>query len=339
MTDTMVRFVSWRLGAAALLLALIAQVGSARDISPAPKGSFSVVALPDTQAYSDRLPEVFHAETQWIIDNLQTQRIVFVSHLGDIVDKNEPRQWANAVRAMSKLDGRIRYGLAVGNHDMKCAKGDATLFSAMFPAKHFKGNSWYGGQMKDNANSYQTFEAEGLEFVILHIECNAPDSVLKWVDGVLTANADRRAIISTHMFLGPLDRPKTAEAWFSAPKGVMKWRKCHGKAGNTPAQLWQKCFAKHKNVLLILCGDQSRSQTMHMTLTGASGNRVHVCLSDYREGYLRVYRFVPDANQIRVMTYSVTKRSLCKGTTIVKDESKHQFSLPYEMAASKPVGE
>jgi len=313
-------------------LGLLVSVAFGQEIPPAPAGTFSVVALPDTQAYSARTPAVFYSETQWVVDNLEAQRIVFVSHLGDIVDRNVPKQWAVAVRAMARLDGRVPYGLSVGNHDMKTATGDASLFSAMFPADHFKDRKWYGGQIKDNANSYQFFEAEGLRFVVLHLECNAPDDVLAWADGVLKAHADRRAIISTHMFLGPLAHPKTSRGWYDDPKGVMRWHKCHGKGGNSPTQLWAKRFSQHVNVFLILCGDQSRSQAMYLALKGKHGNVVHACMSDYREGYLRVYRFMPKANRIRVMTYSVTKRALCKGTGVVKDASKHQFTLDYDMS-------
>jgi len=325
--------VAGRLGIAAVCLCLLAGVALAAPIPPAPAGTFSVVAFPDTQAYSANQPEVFHAETQWVVDNVASQRIVFVTHLGDIVDRNVPKQWPVAIAAVRRLDGKVPYGLCVGNHDMKTATGDASLFRARFPAKHFGGRPWYGGQIKDNANSFQTFEAEGLKFVILHLECNAPDDVLAWADGVLKAHADRRAIVSTHMFLGPLARPKTKEGWYDDTKGVMRWHKCHGKAGNSPEKLWAKCFSKHKQIALILCGDQSRSQAMHMALKRVHGNVVHACLSDYREGYLRVYRFVPKANQIRVMTYSVTKRALCEGTRVVKDVAEHQFTLDYDMSS------
>ncbi len=312
-------------------LGLLAGVAFGEGVPPAPTGTFSVVAFPDTQAYSARQPAVFHAETQWVVDHLRAQRIVFVCHLGDIVDENIPKQWTVAKQAMARLDKKVPYGLVVGNHDMKTATGDASLFSSTFPAKRFAGCAWYRGQIKDNANSYQTFEAEGLKFVVLHLECNAPDDVLAWADSVLKRYADRRAIVATHMFLGPLERPKTKEGWYTDPKGVMRWHKCHGQAGNSPAQLWAKCFSKHKNVFLILCGDQSRTQAMHLALKGEDGHTVHACLSDYREGYLRVYRFIPKANQIRVMTYSPTKNALCEATSIVKDVSKHQFTLHYDM--------
>jgi len=174
-----------------------------------------------------------------------------------------------------------------------------------------------------------------MKFIILHLECNAPDKVLAWADEVLSKHADHRAIITTHMFLGPLEHPKTSQGWFTDPKGIMRWKKCHSEAGNTPRQLWDKCFKKHKNLFLILCGDQSRTQTMHMSLTGQHGNKVHACLSDYREGYFRVYRFIPENKRIEAMTYSATSAQLCTGTDIVKQEAEHQFVLTYDMTGPK----
>lgn len=298
---------------------------------PAPEGTFSIIALPDTQAYSANDPKTFNAITQWIVDHQADQRIAFVSHVGDIVNENIPKEWAVAVQAMAKLDGKIPYAFSVGNHDMKCAEGDAALFSASFPADHYKDRPWYGGQIKNNANSFQRLEAQGLKFLILHLECNAPDKVLAWADQVIADHPDRRVIITTHMFLGPLDRPKDARGWYDAPKGVMQWQKCHRDSGNTPKQLWEKCFQKHKNLFLILCGDQSRSQAMHLPLQGKHGNTVHACLSDYREGYFRIYRFTPAKNEIRVMTFSPTLNKLCTGTNLVPDEAKHQYRLNYDM--------
>jgi len=42
---------------------------------------FTVVVLPDTQYYSDHYPEIYEAQTQWIADNRDKERIVFVTHL------------------------------------------------------------------------------------------------------------------------------------------------------------------------------------------------------------------------------------------------------------------
>ena len=111
---------------------LWAQYGLAADLflDPAPEGTFSLIVIPDTQGYrgagtkaqpksTDEVTNVaFDTQTRWIVENLQPQRVVFVSHVGDIVDKNVPEQWAVARRCMDRLHGAVPYGIAPGNHDM-----------------------------------------------------------------------------------------------------------------------------------------------------------------------------------------------------------------------------
>ncbi len=322
---------------ALLCLAAAAGPAGAEPLPALPEGAFSLVALPDTQAYSAKQPEVFEAEIQWILDHLEDQRIVFVSHLGDVVDKNSKSgQWDVAERCMKMLDGRVPYGLCVGNHDMVGAKGDSSNFQARFPESHFSGRPWYGGAYKNNANSWQTFSAGGMDFLIVHLECNAPDDVLVWAGQVLDSHPKHRAIVSTHMYLGPAAKPEKPEDYYAAPKGRMRWKKCHGAAGNTPQQMWEKRFRHHENLFLILCGDQSRTQTMRQDATGVAGNTVHELCSDYREGYFRVYRFVPGENRIDVFTYSPTLGKRCDGTTLVPERERHEFSLPYAMDEVPP---
>lgn len=303
----------------------------AAELGPAPEGSFSIVVLPDTQTYASVKPKIFHAETQWIVDNLDRQRIRFVSHVGDIVDRNVPEQWQVAREAMDRLHGKVPYGFSVGNHDMVGSTGDCSLFQEYFAASRFDEFPWYASNYKNNANSAQLFSAEGLDFVIVHLECNAPDDTLAWADRVLEEFSARRAIVTTHMYLGPLDRPTTAEGWFDDPKGRMLWKKCHGSRGNSPEEMWQKCFRKHENLLLVLCGDQSRTQAMRRTVEGAGGNMVHEVLSDYHDGSLRLCRFLPDKDVIEFRTYRPHQDVLCDGTKIVPDPDEHQFRLPYSM--------
>jgi len=305
---------------------------AAEPVPPLPDGAFSIVALPDTQAYSAGSPETFDAEVQWILDNRDAQRIRFVTHVGDIVDDNgSPKEWDVAKRSMRKLHGAVPYGLAVGNHDMVRATGDCSNFLKVFPESLFEEFPWYGAAYKNNANSWQVFSAAGMDFIIVHIECNAPDGVLAWAGSVLAEHPTRRAIITTHMYLGPLDNPQQPEDYYDAPKGRMRWKKCHGAAGNTPQQMWDKRFRKHPNLFLILCGDQSRTQALYQRATGDAGNAVHEVLSDYRGGNLRVYRFVPANDEVEVFTYSPTAQTLCDATTIVPQRSRHQFSFPYDM--------
>ena len=302
----------------------------ADEPSPAPEGSFSFVVLPDTQAYcTQKTSFYFEAEINWILEHRHTQNIVFVSHVGDIVgDYESDAEWDVARRNILRLSGTLPFGLSVGNHDM-LSSGESTKFQEAFPASLFKDRDWYGGQIRNNANSYQLISAVGRRFLILHLECNAPDDVLTWASDVLERHSDRLAMITTHMYLGPRDQPRKPRDYFDAPKGRMEWHKTHGESGNTPQQMWEKCFSRYRNVFLICCGDQSRTQAIHRTVKGRHGNPVHECLSDYRGGYLRIYRFEPSEQRIRVMTYSPYQQKLCDGTDIVPDVSRHQFTLGY----------
>lgn len=335
-----------------LLISISGTQIEAEELQAAPENSFTIVVIPDTQRYLGEAtkitPEstepltnpVFDRWTDWIEENLEQQRIAFVSHVGDIVDKNNREQWALAKRMMDKLHGKVPYGITVGNHDMK-STGDSSLFQEVFPKSRFEGFDWYAGCFEktgesaaisgNNANSVQLFEAGGLKFVCLHLECNAPDDVLHWADSILEKYADRRAIITTHMDLGPREKPTTSREYYSLPKGRMVWKKMHGVRGNTSQQMWDKCFSKHENLFLICSGDQSRTQAYRLDSTGDHGNIVHALLSDYGSEGLRAMRFLPAKNQIEVRTWDPIKERLCESTKIVPEREQHQFTLDYQM--------
>ncbi|QIF05409.1 metallophosphoesterase [Roseimicrobium sp. ORNL1] len=330
----------------------------ADPLDAAPEGSFSIVVIPDTQGYlgqgTKRTPDstdpvtnpVFDNHVRWITENLKSQRIVFVSHVGDIVDKNNKNEWAVARNCLDVLHGKVPYSLTVGNHDMK-GSGDSTLFQKHFGAERFREFPWYGGAFEptrptpefsgNNANSYQLFSAEGVDFIHLSLECNAPDDVLAWADALLTKHANRRALITTHMDLGILEEPKTKEGFIHDPKGRMRWTKNHGKRGNTAEQMWDKLYRKHENLGFIFCGDQSRCTAMKLESKGDHGNTVHSYLSDYTSsGPLRIYRFLPKENRVQVITYDTTLNEVTTTTEYVKDKAEHQFSVPYQLTPASP---
>jgi 3',5'-cyclic AMP phosphodiesterase CpdA len=350
----------WVVGFSLVLALATALVQGAEErLSPAPEGSFSLVVIPDSQAYRGRGTKAepkseapvtnaaLEAQVKWIVDNLPSQRIVFVSHVGDLVDRNVAEQWEVARRVMDRLHGRVPYAIAPGNHDLK-ASGDASLFQHYFPASRFAGFAWYGGTIEapagqandgNNANSFQLFSAGGLRFVFLHLTCNAPDDVLRWADEVLRRHADRRALVTTHMGLGPVERPKATADFTASPKGRMQWKKIHGQRGNTPQQMWDKCFRRHANLFLIFSGDQSRTQAMRTTTPNDAGRSVYELLSDYGltgpngDPVLRVCRFLPGKNRIEVSTVDPLSSVLCTGTKLVPNRAEHQFALDYAMSS------
>lgn len=319
---------------------------------PPPPGAFTIVVLPDSQAYvglgakrsplsrSDVVNLPFDAETRWIADNIRTQQIVFVTHVGDIVDDSRHAEWRVARTALDRLHGVVPYALAVGNHDME-NDGDASLFQRYFGADRFAGFAWYGGTYEpertaqnisgNNVNSFQLFSAGGLDFIHLGLECNAPDDVVAWADALLRRYADRLALITTHMDLGPLQKPRVPEEFVTAPKGRMQWLKIHGARGNTPAQLWEKLYRRHANLRFVFSGDQSRTQAMRISARGDAGNTVHALMSDYGSlGPLRLVRFDPAGGRVEILTYDPLRGALVETTSLVPAPAEHRFVLPLE---------
>src|SRR5919108_3060189 len=86
-------------------------------------GDFTVIALPDTQNYSEFYPHIFNSQTEWIIRNKSALNIKFVLGLGDIVNNgSDIAQQQNADAAVRTLDAAgVPYLLALGNHDYKSA--------------------------------------------------------------------------------------------------------------------------------------------------------------------------------------------------------------------------
>jgi len=333
------------------VLCLLSPLGAAaqlasQNLDAAPEGTFTIAVIPDTQRYlgpgsgredesGERRNPAFQSRTAWLAANLDAQRVVFVTHTGDIVDKNEHWLWRIARHNMDRLHGRIPYGLSVGNHDMVRDTGDCGLFQEYFGAERFTGEPWYGGTYEgrqaktygNNANSFQLFSAGGLDFIIVHLECNAPDNVLEWAGRVLEKHRNRMAIVSTHMYLGGIEK-KGADQ----PQGRMRWKKVHEERGNTPQQLWEKSFSKQPNLFLILCGDQSASISYRQTSRGENENLVHEILTDYprnadESDWVRLLRFYPGERRIKVFTYSPAQDGLCASIGHVTDLAGHQFEL------------
>jgi hypothetical protein len=135
-----------------ILVACCTSVVLADDVgfTSTPAGSFTIAVIPDTQAYRGRDTKsdptsdedvrnpIFQTITDWIAKNREQQNIVFVSHVGDIVDKNVPEQWAVARQCMDRIHGVIPYGMTVGNHDM-VSSGDSSLFQILRSA-HLESN-------------------------------------------------------------------------------------------------------------------------------------------------------------------------------------------------------
>ena len=283
-------------------------------------GDFTIAVLPDTQFYSRDYPQIFQAQTDWIIASRAKLNIVYVAQLGDLVDggDNLPEQWFAATNALYRLESPkltglpdgIPYGVVPGNHDHH---GGIKNYNRWFSPEHFAGHKYYGGHFgADNRNHFDRFSAGAMDFVAVYVDFNShtdPEmnypALDEWSRGVLQANAGRRAIVVTHDLLA------VSGDW--DPRGKAIYKNLRG------------CT----NLFLMLAGHNHGEARRADTFEGRT---IHTGLSDYQSmtnggnGFLRLYQFSPEHNVIRVKTYSPWVNQYLTNAA-------SQFEIPYAMEA------
>jgi len=281
-----------------------------REFSTGTGEDFTIIALPDTQHYSENYPAIFTAQTQWIVDNKDALNIVYVAHEGDIVDiETDITQWENADASMSLLEDPITtgltdgipYGILPGNHDMPTDN-----YNIYFGVSRFEGRSYYGGHYgTTNNNNYTFFSASGIDFIVINLEFDPGTAELDWADALLKTYSDYQAIVVSHSIIS------TDNSWTT--------------------QVIYTELQDNPNLFLMLCGHMHITDGAGMrTETGENGNTIYILLSDYQNypnggnGYLRIMRFSPEDDKIYVQTYSPTLDGYLT-------DPENEFELDYEM--------
>lgn len=271
------------------LLALTAMLPACRSAGPQP---FSVVVIPDSQCYAMQFPGIFYEHMDWVRDNIEKENVVFVTHVGDIVYGSHDNQWQVADKAMSKIDGLVPWGVAVGNHDYdNNATQDTTTFARYYGPKRFKGRPWYGGGTEDGQCSYQFFEGAGQRFMIMHLPYNPNGKSLAWAKDVLEAHPGIPAIVTTHSYLRPT---RGGAANLSGHARVVK----------------KRLIDKHSQIFMVICGHIHSDAPLYRTDKNDAGGTVVSLLADFQggqwggDGWLVILTFEPATNNIHVRTYS-----------------------------------
>lgn len=289
--------------------------------------TFSIVVLPDTQKYSESNPSVFCAQTKWIVDNMHKKNIVFVSHVGDVVEhwKFKPKEWEAASNCMSALDGKIPYNVVPGNHDTDTGSRASgfNAYNSYFPASRYTSYSWYKGNRKENANSYQMLRIWGIDFLFIGLEIEPSNNTLDWAANILREHPDAYTAITTHKYLpdGGLERDKKRE---------------YSEDGNTGEQIWKKIIEKNCSVKLVWSGHfHADDGEAFLASTNNCGYKVYQTMQDYQgrdeggNGKLRIYTFNPNKRTVKVQTYSPVTN-----TYEVDSSSDFEFPFMFEYSGS-----
>jgi len=213
-----------------ITIVLISEAQQKKYVPPAlsDSNSWSMIILPDPQTYQKfaRNQPIFELMTAWIADNIENLNIQLVICTGDLVNQNEminpngtnadqpsKSQWEAVARSFNRLDGKVPYMLAAGNHDYGYNNISIrrTNYNKYFPIdKNFLTQKGIR-EVALNAEEVPTLEnavyefasPNGKKFLLLNLEFAPRDTILQWAKAVLAKKKyqNHTVILLTHSYL------------------------------------------------------------------------------------------------------------------------------------------
>lgn len=274
--------------------------------------SFAIVILPDTQVYSLTYPEIFTCQTTWIAEHKDELKLAFVLHEGDITHTRTAAEWQNASTSMEVLDAaNVPYAIVMGNHDLPGeSPRNASLFNTYFPVSRYSGRPTFGGVYEPGhmENSWHTFTAGGIDWLVFAFEFGPRDAVLSWANGIIANHPHHRIMMVTHAYMYDDDtRLGDGDSWNPNNYAYCSSYDCTCNDGE---ELWNNFVKLHKNMTFAFSGHVLHDGAGKRVDAGNNGNLVYQMLANYQmntnggDGFLRIVKCFPESGNVTVESYS-----------------------------------
>jgi hypothetical protein len=244
---------------------------------------FMIVALPDTQVYSEEGNIGFRKQVEWVLANRQASNIVFVTHLGDVVDNGtDTNQWANAMNALNPLlaQSTLPFSIVRGNHD------EPSFFLANVSPSVTTNKPWFVAASDSGLSQAQLIFVENACMLHIGFEKDPTTDELAWANSLLQ-NPNLSClpvIVSTHDYIDGSGQSPTGR------------------------YIWDQFVKTNAMVFMVLNG---HTHTEYALVNHNAANRpVYQMLSDYQDranagnGLMRLISINPTAGTIAVKTFS-----------------------------------
>ena len=339
-----------------ILALLLAATASAQRTTGVPQipvyptledaGSFTMIMIPDPQSYTKFAANqpLFDLQTAWIAQNIEPLNIKAALFTGDMVEHNGKQikaalpnpyngdqtgrqQWEAVSRALSRLDNRLPYVVAQGNHDI----GHITATSRHSLAPEFirpERNIAFEKCLVETCENFEgvhTMENSAYEFkdenwgniLVITTEFAPRDEVIDWAKKLVDSEKykDHKVILLVHSWLNTAGERITSEGYTLRP--------C-----NWSESAWQKLVYPSKNICLVLCGHTGDAPKITNGIESnykvsssfridkaADGRDIPQMMFNSQAGdgewngnggdcWLRILEFKPDGKTIGVRTFS-----------------------------------
>ena len=311
------------------------------------EGAFSMILVPDPQSYTKFAANqpLFDLQTAWIAQNIDRLNIKAALFTGDMVEQNGKQislplpnpyngdqtgrqQWEAVSRALSRLDNRLPYVVAQGNHDIgHITATDRHSLAPEFirPERNIKFEkclvstcpNWEGVHTMENS-AYEFIDKAWGKILVITFEFAPRDEAIEWAKQ-LTESAEykeHKVIILTHSWLDTAGNRIAKEGYTLSP--------C-----NWAEAVWQKLVYPSKNICLVLCGHTGaapkidgdvaktnfKPTSSYRVDKAADGRNIPQMMFNSQQGdgdwngnggdcWLRILEFKPDGKTIGVRTFS-----------------------------------
>jgi len=296
--------------------------------------SWSLILLPDTQSYVKfgRNQGILELMTSWVSENIENLNIKMVLCTGDLVEQNElivpdnvngnetsVNQWLAVSHAFKRLDGKVPYILAAGNHDFgyKNVEHRKSNYNTYFPAERNLLTHKILRAAAKNSQGHPTLENAIFEFISPHkrkflfvnLEFAPRESVIKWAKKHTQKEIykNHTGFVLTHSYLNAKNEHIAHENYPI-------------KDGNYGKAIWEKLIAPSKNIQLVVSGhigapNNFKAHVGFRKDTNNAGKRVNQMTFNAQalgggwhgnggDGWLRILEFLPDGKTVKVKTYS-----------------------------------
>lgn len=296
--------------------------------------SWSLVLVPDPQTYVkyDRNVGILNLMTSWIRENVDTLNTQFVLCTGDLVEQNDllnpdtkaanqnsKQQWTNTSEAFRKLDNRVPYVLATGNHDYGHVSAEyrSTQFDKYFSAEQNGFNAKALREIGPALNGNSTAVNAVFEFetphpkkhLVIVLEFAPRNEVLDWA--LKTLNQEKYenhdVILLTHTYLDRNSNHIKKEGYKI-------------EDANYGAAVFEKLVKPSKNISMVFSGhigapDDFEGHIGFRQDKNAAGKTVTQMTFNAQamgggwfgnggDGWLRYLEFLPDGKTVKVKTFS-----------------------------------
>ncbi|MBQ2033671.1 MAG: metallophosphoesterase [Alistipes sp.] len=311
------------------------------------EGSFSMIMVPDPQSYTKFAANqpLFDLQTAWIAQNINRLNIKAALFTGDMVEQNGKQisyplpnayngdqtgrqQWEAVSRALSRLDNRLPYVVAQGNHDIgHITATDRHSLAPEFirPERNLKFEkclvstcpNWEGVHTMENS-AYEFIDKAWGKILVITFEFAPRDEAIEWAKQLTESEAykEHKVIILTHSWLDTAGNRIAKEGYTLSP--------C-----NWAEAVWQKLVYPSKNICLVLCGHTGaapkidgdvaktnfKPTSSYRVDKAADGRNIPQMMFNSQQGdgdwngnggdcWLRILEFKPDGKTISVRTFS-----------------------------------